>query len=293
MTQSSQTARGSGHFVQELGLDVEPGDDVWTGEASVPPGALAAGGVLPLASVLISYADVLAGSQVRAMTLPQMSVTVDLSLDMVDPVAVSDPVTDLALESRILRSGRRSYVTRTDFLVAGHGPVAVCTGSFSAISRTHNALGDGMAPPAPRHERPLLETALAARVGLEVVAPGQARLARRPDLGNSTDSLMGGLTALLGEVAALSAVGGHGEAGHLAERLHIRYLAPVRVGPAEAAVEMVAGGPERQIVRVAVRDLARPSERAADVTVACIPAPGLRPGSYTQPNVGRTPSQGG
>lgn len=274
MTQSSETTAATGHFVQELGLDTIPGPDVWRGEASVPPVALAPGSGFPLASVFISYADVIAGSQVRAMTLPQMSVTVDMSLDVVDPGAISETVTEMSLESRILRSGRRAYVTQTDFFLPGRGLAAVCTGSFSAISRTVNALGDDVEPPPPRHQRARLETDLAARVGLEVLAPGRASLARRADLGNSTDSLMGGLTALVGETAALSAVAGQDGKQYLAERLHIRYLAPVRIGPARAEAEMVAGGAGRRIVRVAIRDQARLEERAADVTVACVPVPG-------------------
>lgn len=274
MTPSSETTAAPGHFVQELGLDVTPGADVWRGEASVPPGALAPGTGFPLASVLVSYADVIAGSQVRAMTLPQMSVTVDMSLDVVDPGALSETVTEMTLQSRILRSGRRAYVTQTDFFLSGRGPVAVCTGSFSAISRTLNALGDDVEPPPPRHQRARLDTDMAARVGLEVLAPGRVRLARRADLGNSTDSLMGGLTALVGEAAALSAVAGRDGGRYLAERLHIRYLAPVRIGPALGEVEMLAGGSGRRIVRVAIRDQARPDERAADVTVACVPVRG-------------------
>lgn len=271
MTRLSDTASGTGHFVQELGLDHRPGDDFWTGDACVPLGARAEGSDFPLASVLISYADVIAGSHVRAMTLPQLSVTVDLCLDVVDPDAIPEIVTELAVESRMLRAGRRSYVTQTDFFLPGRRHIAVCTGSFSAISRTTNALGDPVEAPRSRPERPLLEAPLAERVGLEVVSAGHTRLERRSDLGNSTDSLMGGLTALLGEVAALSASEGQDSTRYLADRLHIRYLAPIRVGPAEARVELLAGSPGRRLVRVGVRDMGSPDERAADVTVGCTP----------------------
>lgn len=258
------------HFVQELGFDVTPGGEVWSGEALVPPGAWTPGTRFPRASVLVTYADVIAGAQARALTLPSLSVTVDLSLDVLAPKATELFVGELTAHSRVLRAGKRMIVTETTFSVPGDGAVAVCTGSFSAISRTLNALGDAVEERRSRHERDLLTLPLAERVGLVVQEPGRAEIARRADLGNSTDSLMGGLTALLGETAAISRLESETGAPQFADRLQIRFLSPVRVGPARAEVVLLGGPPDRQVARVEVRDVAAEG-LAADVTVSARP----------------------
>jgi acyl-coenzyme A thioesterase PaaI-like protein len=217
------------------------------------------------------YADVVAGGQARTRTLPQLSVTVDLTLDILDPEAPQRSVPELFLHSRILRGGKRLIFTETTVSTPQGTLLAVCTGCFSAISRTLNALGDGPVERVPRYERSLLTVPLVDRVGLEVPSPGTAEIARRSDLGNSTDSLMGGLHALLGEVAAVSRVEAESAAPHFVNGLQVRYLAPVRVGPARATVEVLGGPPSRRIARVGIRDASAPQELAADVTASCVP----------------------
>ena len=261
----------SSHFVQELGFDVEPGTEVWTGAALVPPGACVPGSQFPLASTLLMYADVIAGGHARERTLPQLSVTVDLALDVVDPAAPHNEVRELVARSRILRGGKRMFFTETTLSADGGDPVAVCTGCFSAISRTLNAFGDAPFRRASRYERPLLAMSLVDRVGLVQPSPGIAEIARRADLGNSTDSLMGGLHSLLAERAALSRVEADSGVSYFVNHIQVRYLAPVRIGPARATVELVGGPPSRRVARVAVRDLGASGQLAADVTVSCAP----------------------
>ncbi len=129
---------------------------MWTGEAVVPPGAWAPGTAFPRASVLVSYADMIAGAQYRTLTLPQLSVTVDLSLDVLLAGAPWTRVEAVTVESRILRRGKRTAITETTFSVGGVGPVAVCTGSFALISSTTNLL-DGFDGSSPR---PIVRVAL-------------------------------------------------------------------------------------------------------------------------------------
>lgn len=257
------------HVVEELGLDVDPGGDEWTGEALVPPGAWAPHTRFPRASVLLAYADIIAGAQFRALTVPRMSVTVDLNLDVTAPDAVALVVERLLLTSRILRRGKRTAVTETSFFLPDGRVVAICTGSFAMISSTFNALGSNDGPRRSRHERPLLPAPVAERAGIREPAAGRAELALRPGLGNSTGSMMGGLTGILGEVAALSRAQADGDRPYFADRLLVRYLAPIRNGPAQARAVGCGGPPERPVVRVDLRDAARPEEMAADITVGC------------------------
>jgi acyl-coenzyme A thioesterase PaaI-like protein len=255
------------HVIQELGLDVEPGDREWRGEARVPAGAWAPGTSFPRASVLLTYADIIAGAQYRALTLPRMSVTVDLSLDVMAPDAATLQVDRLLLTSRILRQGKRTAVTETSCRLPDGRVVAVCSGSFAMISSTFNALPPRNGPEPSRFERPLLPVPVEERAGIEVPAPGRAELAMRPGLGNSTGSMMGGLTGILGEVAALSRAQADGPGPYFADRLLVRYLAPVRTGPARAVAVATGGSPARPVVRVDLRDGSRPEEMAADITV--------------------------
>ena len=258
--------------VSELGLDVVHGDGVATGEATVPEGACVPGTWIPRSAILVTYADIIAGSQARQLTLPNMSVTVDLSLDVSDDdTPFARRVEEITLRSQVLRSGKRMVVTETLFALPGQSaPFAVCTGSFSVINSTHNFLGNDAWAQRSRHERPLLSAPLLDRVGMRVTAPGTAEIAHRSDLGNSTGTLMGGMTALLAEVAADSAAEAESGRPHRVTRLLIRYLAPVRVGPARATAELMPGRRER-LARVAVRDTDAESLFAADVTAACVP----------------------
>lgn len=260
--------------VQELGLDMTHGEGVSLGEATLPEGACAPGTWFPRAGVLVTYADVIAGSQARQATLPNMSVTVDLALDVADDDALFERrVEEIVLRSRVLRSGKRMVVTETVFAVPGaRAPFAVCTGSFSSINSTFNFLGDVTTRPQSRHERPLLTEPLLDRVGIRVTGPGTAEIDRRSDLGNSTGTLMGGMTALVAEAAAASAAEADTGRRHRVTRLLIRYLAPVRVGPARATASLLPGARER-LARVSVHDAGASSLFAADVTAACVPVP--------------------
>ena len=168
-----------------------------SGEAkpSYPPAHGPPAPGFPLASVLICYADVIAGSHARTFTLPELSVTVDLSLDVVARTPLTCWSGALGHLAGDVRAGKRIVVTETAFTSVSGETLAVCTGSFSRISRTVSALGE-LVPPPPRHTRQLLDEPLAQRVGLVSPSSGVAEIARRPDLGNTTDSLMGGLSAL-------------------------------------------------------------------------------------------------
>lgn len=270
MTATEQPAQFRRSFVQELGLDIERGDDSWTGEALVPPGAWAPGTRFPRTSVLATYVDVIAGVQARSLTLPQLSVTTDVNLDLLIDDVAAVVVEEVSVRSQLLRQGKRLFVTESLFSWRGR-PIAAATASFSAISRTRNAFGDAIPEPRTRFQRQLLAQPVTERVGLESPEPGVAQLDRRAELGNSTDSLMGGLTMLLGECAALSEAEAHTGQRHVVQRLLVRYLAPVRVGPARAEVTMAAEGLGARIARVSIRDMARPAELAADVTLASVP----------------------
>ena len=101
------------------------------------------------------------------------------------------------------------------------------------------------------------------------MGPGRATIPLRPDGLNASGTLNGGLLALVVEEAALSV----GDAG-LAS-LSMRYAQPVRVGPAVAAAEVVAG-----LGRVTVRDAGRDDRVAVIATTRAFSA-GFEPSPRT------------
>src|SRR5580658_6702472 len=261
-----------GSLTHALGLDFEDGGDIWRGDARIPATGWLPGFPFPRASVLLSFADTIAGSQVRALTLPRLSVTVELTLDVVMANPGQRPIEHLEIESTLRRRGKRIFITETTFALPDGTMVAVCGGTFSGISRTDSARPDSGQPRSNDNGR-LLSGSVADRIGIRSLSPGVAEIALRNDLGNSTNSLMGGLTAILGEMAALSRLRADAETDHLVERLQIRYLTPIDFGPARAEVRLVGGPPGHPVVLVEVRDTALPDAVAADLTLWCRPVP--------------------
>jgi acyl-coenzyme A thioesterase PaaI-like protein len=103
--------------------------------------------------------------------------------------------------------------------------------------------------------RPLAEP-FAARAGCRRRAPGVAELPRTADGLNAAGTVNGGLIALAVEEAALSLA-----PGATLTSLALRYLRPVRVGPAVATAEVRAG-----LGRVEVRDAGSDDRPVATAT---------------------------
>ena len=100
----------------------------------------------------------------------------------------------------------------------------------------------------------------AQRVGVRTIAPGITEIDRRPFVVQASNSLQGGIVALLGETAAESLT------GQPVRDLDIRFFTGVRVGPGRATAEVIGDGS----VRVEVRDAGNDGRLAA-LAVARIP----------------------
>lgn len=94
---------------------------------------------------------------------------------------------------------------------------------------------------------PRLEIPYAERAGCCRLAPGVASIPMRPDGLNASGTLNGGLLALVVEEAALS-----DEADATLASLLMRYVQPVRIGPAVARADLRAG-----LANIAVHDEGR------------------------------------
>jgi acyl-coenzyme A thioesterase PaaI-like protein len=84
---------------------------------------------------------------------------------------------------------------------------------------------------------------------------------------NATQSLQGGLIALLGEAAAQSAAGERRGSPQVVDSLEVHYLAAARVGPFRASGHVLSSSRERTLVRVEISDPGR-DHRTVSVVLA-------------------------
>jgi acyl-coenzyme A thioesterase PaaI-like protein len=261
-------------FTSELGLEVEVGDTELRGRARcVPELCLAeagterrrrsvpeetslaastngAGVVRP--SVLLTWADILMGSLANEHTLPQVCMTVDLSVRVAAPIAAGHTCRSVG---RLLKVGRTLTFAETTFFVDGsRAPAAIALGTFVASPRPQDvsfSVVDGEAlshrlmttPPSP----------VSTLLGTTVVAPGVVEVPRHPKILNWADTVQGGAVAACAEEAVLAL----GDTPAPTE-LEVRYLSSVRTGPMRATASRFGSW-----IRVEVVDVGADGRRVA------------------------------
>lgn len=217
------------------------GDEMW-GATTVEPGMWVPGTASLRTSLLALWTDTVAGRLALDLIMPRVPVTLDLDVHLYGRPPTAGPLHAVA---RPLKVGRSVLVLTVDFTGGDREPIAVGTASF-------------MAAPDPKviitPEKLLVRPSLADAGDLQVPLterarcrrgePGVAVLSRSEQGVNASDTVNGGLIALAIEEAALSLV-----PGSLLSSMALRYLRPVRVGPAVATAR--AHG---SLVRVEVRD---------------------------------------
>ena len=183
-------------------------------------------------SLLATWADHLSGLLAATAVAPRVPVTLQLDVHLYAPAPGSGRVRGKA---RVLKAGRSVFFTDVEFS-ADDGPVfAMSTASFMTSPDESLNLPDNLSlhgpPPVQRLALPFAE-----RVGCERRGPGTAVLPRSEEGLNSSNTFNGGLIALAVEEAALSL-----EPGATLSSLILRYLRPVRVGPAVATARTGSG----------------------------------------------------
>jgi len=194
------------------------------------------------ASIFATWADMLAGYLAMDAFLPRVPTTLELDVHLHEPHG--DPKAIKAV-ARLIKSGRTVLVIVVDFTDEEGRPLAFSTASFMAVP-------DPAVTFPPEHlavrEAPRtivrLAVPFAERARCERRGPCLAVLHRSEDGLNSAGTVNGGLIALAIEEAALSAA-----PGSTISSMALRYLRPVRVGPAVASAQVRDG-----LGRVEVRD---------------------------------------
>ena len=240
-------------FTSELGLAVDVEGDTLVGRAVVVSELCVPEAGLLRPSVLLSWADTLAGSLATERTLPRVCMTVDLNVRVAQPLSVGAEVVGTG---RVLKSGRTLTFTETVFAAPGADePAAIVLGTFVASPRPQDTTDSFVSKVTSVRERrseppsqPVVDV-----LGSRAVARGIVEADRHPRILNWVETVQGGAVALLAEEAALSL-----HEGRVPTELEVRYLGTVRVGPMRATARQV--GP---FTRVEVVDAGRDDRLAA------------------------------
>ena len=238
------------HILQELGFAVRPDGEELHGTATATPFMHVPDVPCLRASILASWADMLCGMLSMRAFGGRMSVTLELDVQLYRPAPGSGTVTAVA---RQVKAGRSVFVGEVEFADADGETFGFSAASFMA------APDAALRPPrftsldVPAQEL-RLRMPLAERADCKRQAPGIAVLHKSEDGLNGVKTVHGGLIALVAEEAALSLA-----PGTTLSSLALRYLQPVRVGPAVATASVRDG-----LGRVSLRDSGSGDRRGGD-----------------------------
>jgi acyl-coenzyme A thioesterase PaaI-like protein len=254
------------HFMATMGFECHIEREVGLGQVKVGD-YLCSAPNWPSTAVLLTFADVLIGVLASHQTAPRISVTSNLAVDVVGPLP---PDGELSLQGELSKVGRSMTVGETVMRATQSGDlVATAIGTFLASPRPQDV---SRIPQGRFRQTARVDTAaptLAAHVGLRLLRPGLTEIPLRPDLTNATESLQGGLVALLGETAAQTAASAALGQPAVVDSLEVYYLSAARVGPFRAAAQLLRDN----LVRVEVRDPGRDNRMVAITTARTRPAP--------------------
>lgn len=232
MTVASDT-RPPRHIFDELGLTVEAVGDEVHGIAEVVPHMCLPGTESLRISLLVTWTDIVLGHLV-ARALAHMPLTLELDVHLFEEVRCSSVTT----VTRIAKAGRSQVVCTVDFTSETRAHLGFGHGVLTTLPEAPLPPGWGSSPnrplATPRGE--LLEP-FATRAGCERSDAGTASLLCRPHVLNPAKALNGGITALVVEEAVLSADSDLSAVTSMA----LRYLRPIRTGPAVATARVRAG----------------------------------------------------
>ena len=251
-------ARASRHVLRELGFATNRAGDGLEGTAVVAPPLLVPGVPRLRTSVLFTWADTMGGLLAVRSFAPRVPVTLELDVHLRRPAPGDGTVRGVA---SVVKAGRSVFVFEAEFSSEEDEGFAVAAGSFMASPDPGVSMPTRIPPAQPPSDT--LRVPLAERVGCVRRGPGESVLPRLEDGLNSSNTVNGGLIALAAEEAVLSLA-----PGTTLSSLALRYLQPVRVGPAVATAEVSDG-----FGRVRIRDAGSGDRLAVLATTRTFPGP--------------------
>ena len=242
--EGEEAAPARRHVLQELGWDVGPSEEAdgrMLGSAIVVPEMHAPGTPHLRTSILAAWADVVAGYLAVETVGPRVPVTLELDVHLYRPAPGEGQVRG---EGRVMKSGRTVFVAGVDFIDQDGEQFGFAAASFVAAPDERLRISSlGARSPLASDTR--LRMPFAERAGCVRRAPGVAALTYSDEVLNASNTINGGLIALVAEESVLSL----SPPGASLASLDLRYLQAARVGPAVATAEVRHG-----LGRVEVRD---------------------------------------
>ena len=217
------------HLLGELGFSVRRAGEDLVGTARVVPEMHVPGTERLRTSILAAWADMLTGLLAAQTTAPRVPVTLDLDIHLLRPAPAGGSVEG---RSRVAKLGRAVFVATVDFS-DDRGPLAGGAGTFMLAPDTNLRLPEVTSLESGLPREPTIRVPFAERAACRREGPGSAVQPRLEDGLNSSQTLNGGLLALVAEEAVLSLA-----PGATLSSLGVRYLRPVRVGPARATARV-------------------------------------------------------
>lgn len=204
-------------------------------------------------SVLATWCDVVGGLLALGAMRPRVPVTLSLDVNLYRPAPSSGLV---RATGHVVKAGRSVFVASVSFTGESGEEFGFGDLSFMAAPDMTLSVPETTSIDLPPH--PIrLSVPLGQRAGLAVRSPGVASLPRSEDGLNASNTVNGGLVALCAEEAVLSLA-----PGATLSSLALRYVGPVRTGPATAVASLRNG-----LARVTVHDAGR-KDRLATVATA-------------------------
>jgi acyl-coenzyme A thioesterase PaaI-like protein len=240
------------HLLSELGFTSRLVGGELHGSGAIAPPMHVPGTSLLRTSILATWADMLGGTMTMRAITPRVPVTLELDVQLYRPAPSAGRLQAIG---RVAKAGRSVIVIEVDFLDERGETFAFSGSSFMAAPDSSVTLPLPASIDRPPRE-PTMTLPLADRAGCKREQPGTAVLPRTEDGLNGVGTIHGGLLALAAEEAVLSLA-----PGETLSSLGLRYLQPVRVGPAVATATISAG-----LGRVELRDSGREERLAVTAT---------------------------
>jgi acyl-coenzyme A thioesterase PaaI-like protein len=240
------------HLLSELGFTSRLVGGELHGTGAIAPPMHVPGTSLLRTSILATWADMLGGTLTMRAITPRVPVTLELDVQLYRPAPSAGRLRAIG---RVAKAGRSVIVIEVDFLDERGETFAFSGSSFMAAPDSSVTLPLPASIDRPPRE-PTMTLPLADRAGCKREQPGTAVLPRTEDGLNGVGTIHGGLLALAAEEAVLSLA-----PGETLSSLGLRYLQPVRVGPAVATATISAG-----LGRVELRDSGREERLAVTAT---------------------------
>ncbi|MEU1549534.1 hotdog domain-containing protein [Nocardia sp. NPDC005745] len=239
MTSVPSSLEERGRILRELGFATRRVGDELHGRAEITPEMHVPDTAVLRTSILATWADTVSGLLASLAMGPRVPVTLELDVNLYRPAPGTGEVRAVG---RTVKAGRSVFVAEFEFSVDDE-PIALGAASFMVAPdpdvQLPPRLSVELPPTAERLPMPLAE-----RAGCLRVAPGTVVLPRSAEGLNASDTINGGLLALVAEEAVLSLAPGDSLCF-----LGLRYVLGARVGPVVADARLHEG-----LGRVEVRD---------------------------------------